>query len=77
MCDFVVIPPSFCENQACNGVVLNSSSPCLPSNEIKVSAYATNLLGSGPISSPVTIGKLHAYYSHQLLTGYETNGLQN
>ena len=57
LCNSSTILATPCENE-CTFVFNVSSSTCPQTANIKITAYATNILGSGPQSEPIVVGKL-------------------
>ena len=55
-CNSSTILATHCENE-CSFVFNVSSSTCPQTANIKITAYATNILGRGPQSEPIVIGK--------------------
>ena len=54
-CHSATFPVSYCTNGDCKHELELSSTMCLPSAYINLTIYATNLLGDGPNSDPLTI----------------------
>lgn len=67
LCSSVTIPASLCAERICNHTFEISTSSCPPCVDINITVYATNILGNGAISDPLTIGcfkwniKFHIY----------------
>ena len=59
VCGMITIPLSseLCLNWTCRHAFEVSSSSCRSSSDFTITAFATNLFGNGPISSPVYIKK--------------------
>ena len=56
VCLEATLPASECERGICRHMPFDRShSECIPQGNVSVSAYATNLLGDGPVSDPVRI----------------------
>ena len=64
-CASATIPTSSCRGRMCSHIFEVSSSFCLPSADINVTVFATNILGEGQYSIPVTTG----YFTHVTLMG--------
>ena len=55
LCDSVKVPGFSCQGELCSHLFDVSSSSCVNSTNISVAVYATNLLGDGPASEPVSV----------------------
>ena len=64
-CGLATIPASSCRGRMCSHIFEVSSSFCLPSADINVTVFATNILGEGQFSIPLTTG----YFTHVTLIG--------
>ena len=62
-CDSIKIPAAKCQRSLCKHIFDVSSSPCSNATNISVAVSATNLLGDGPSSHPVSIELHHHNYS--------------
>ena len=56
-CGSATIQTSSCTDGLCSYAFEVSSSSCLPSAGINITAYGTNALGDGPPSSEITISE--------------------
>ena len=63
-CGVAIVPPSACRSGACSHTLQASTSPCFNSSGITVTVYATNALGNGQTSAPITIGMYIAFIIH-------------
>lgn len=61
-CDSIEVPAFRCQQGLCSHLLDVSSSSCANSTNISVSVSATNLLGDGPASEPVSIELYHSSY---------------
>ena len=57
-CDFVSISASTCKSRVCSYEFEVSSSSCPPLKDITVTAFATNVLGDGPLSNAIFISEI-------------------
>ena len=57
-CSTATIPSFSCVEGICNHTFEVSLSSCTPCVDINITVYATNILGNGAISDPLTIGCL-------------------
>lgn len=55
MCDLVTIELILCQSRACSHEFKISSSSCLTTANINVTAFGSNVFGDGPTSSPSMI----------------------
>ena len=56
VCLEATLPASDCERGICRHMLFDRSlSECFPQGNVSVSAYATNLLGDGPVSDTDTV----------------------
>ena len=55
-CSLVTIPASSCIGGMCNHTFEVATSSCPACVDINITVYATNILGNGTISDPLTIG---------------------
>ena len=58
----VGIQASSCDGQMCGHQFEVSSSSCVPSADVTITMFATNILGRGQTSNPITIG-IVIYYN--------------
>ena len=56
LCGSTTIPITLCESE-CIHMFNVSLSACPPTANINITAYATNILGSGPQSEPIVISE--------------------
>ena len=63
VCDSIKVPAFRCQEGICRHLFDVSSSRCVNSTNISVAVYATNILGDGPASEPVSI---ELYYRNQI-----------
>ena len=64
-CGSVTIPASSCKSVGvCSHMFELLSSSCPHSDDITVTVYATNVLGNGPTSQPITIGISYICTTH-------------
>ena len=61
VCSSVEIQASSCDVQMCGHQFEVSSSSCVPSADVTITVFATNILGSGQTSNPITIGIVICY----------------
>jgi hypothetical protein len=62
-CNSVTIPASSCIDGMCNHTFEVTLSSCPPCVDINITVYATNILGNGAISDPLTIGLFLMQYT--------------
>ena len=53
----VTIPASMCHDGVCQHVFKVASSFCHPSTNITITVFASTMLGPGPTTKPIIIGK--------------------
>ena len=58
ICSTVEIQASLCNSHVCGHQFEVATSSCVPSANITITVFATNVLGSGQTSSLITIGKM-------------------
>ena len=56
ICGSATIPASSCDGGICSCRFDISSSSCLPSADVSVTVFASNILGNGPMSEPRIMG---------------------
>lgn len=54
----IPVPSELCLDWTCRHAFEVSLSSCLSSSDFTISAFATNIFGNGPMSSPVYIKKV-------------------
>ena len=60
----IPVPSDFCIDGICRHVFDSSSSVCNAVTHFVITAYATNVFGDGPTSSPVYINITDTQFSH-------------
>ena len=68
-CDSIKIPAVKCQGSICNHIYDVSSSSCYNATNISVAVSATNLLGDGPTSHPVSIELYHYNSTSKEISG--------
>ena len=56
ICSLIIIPATLCGDRVCSHMFEVSLSSCSHDSNINVTTFATNILGDGPRSEPVTVG---------------------
>ena len=71
-CGSATIPASGCQGSICTHVFDVSSSSCPSSADVNITVSATNILGEGLSSVPMSIGifNLHSILTHILINGH-------
>ena len=76
LCNSSTILATHCENE-CTFTFNVSSSTCPQTANIKITAHATNILGSGPQSEPIVVGKLLIFVYCPALSACVYSCMQN